>query len=293
MVSTNSTPVKSLNHSDREQRRTSRFGVVFMRFLSEKRLEILGWGLGYSALVMMAVVLYPVLLKNNVLYNLLANLGILAQFATNYGINTEAITGFKGYLDFQVMGWGPLILALYTVPNTAALVLEEEKRGTLDLLLSTPLPRWQLLAEKLLALLVSLVAILFMIWLTLVISSLIVPGTDLTPLEAAAGVWHLLPISSVIVSIGTLASVLFREARTSTGVTAMFVLISFFLRVVADSTRAPELLRLARLSIFNYFSEITVLTYGLQLDWDALLCVVAALLFVAALLVFQKRELRW
>ena len=291
MESTRSTPLESQEKPERQTRRTSRFGVVFTRFLVEKRFEILGWGLGYSALVVMAVVLYPVLLKNNVLYNLLANLGILAQFATNYGINTEAITGFKGYLDFQVMGWGPLILALYTVPNTAALVLEEEKRGTLDLLLSTPLPRWQLLIEKILALLASVFAILMMVWIALSAAAMMVPETALTAGEAAIGVWHLLPISSVIIAVGVLGSVVFRQARTSTGVAAMFVLISFFLRVVADSTRAPELLRLARLSIFNYFSEITVLTYGIQPEWDALLFVVALLLFMAAVLVFQRREL--
>jgi ABC-2 type transport system permease protein len=292
MATNNTTPIESLNQAEHKAERTARFGVVFMRTLREKRGEIIGWGAGYSTLVVLAVVLYPVVLANNVLFNLLANLGVLAQFATNYQVDAAAITGFKGYLDFQVMGWGPLILALYTVPNAVSLVLEEEKRGTLDLLLSTPIPRWQLLIEKALALLVSVVVILVIVWTTLTAASIIVPNTDLTALEAAVGLWHLLPISSAIIAIGTLCSVIFRESRTATAVTAMVVLMSFFLRVVADSTRAPELVRLAKLSIFNYFSEITVLTYGPQPEWDALLFAVAAITFVLALVVFQRRELR-
>jgi len=205
-------------------------GTVFLHELRDNRGSMIVWGVGYSALLVIAVMIYPVLKQNNVILNLLAGFGVLNVFATNYGLDAESVVGFKGYIAFQGLAWGPLIFALYSIPRSQMLFLEEEKRGTLDLLLSTPISRWRLLTEKTGALLASLVGILFIVWLVVLGATLTSPVADLTPYEVTTAVWHLLPISCVIAIGGLFVSTLVRQRSTATSIMGFVVLGSFFLR---------------------------------------------------------------
>lgn len=267
--------------------------AVFWHTLRENVAGVLLWGFGYSAIIVLALLLYPVLRENNVLFNLLSGFGVIARFSERYGVNVDAVIGLKGYLAFQVLAWGPLILALYVVPKAAEIVLTEEKRATLDLLLSAPLPRWRLVIEKTLALLLSLAGILMIMWLTLLLMVMLTSArNELSPADARYAVWHLMPISTAITCAGLFVSVLVREVRTTLSIMGAFVLLSFVVRAFADSTRDPRLLDLAQFSIFNYFSDITVLSYGPQPRWDVLLFTVSAILLALAMIAFQRRDIQ-
>lgn len=267
-------------------------GAIFVRAIRESAGGILVWSIALSVVIVLGSYVYPILRENNIVLNLLAGFGILDRFAGNYGLDATTLVSFKGFLALQFLDWLPLILSLYTIPKTLNIVLDEEKRGTLDILLSTPIPRWQFLVEKSLALLVALATILFIMWGTLVMCSALIPAANITTFEATTAVWHLLPISTAIASFGLFFSVIFRQQRTAAGVAGAFVLVSYFVRSIADTTRAEFLLDLKQFSIFNYFSAITMMSYGPQLRWDLILLTVALVMFALSLVLFQQRDIQ-
>nr|PZN53281.1 MAG: hypothetical protein DIU68_12875 [Chloroflexota bacterium] len=143
-------------------------GAIFLQALRDNLPGILAWGAGYSALLGVVTALYPILQENNTLLGVVRGLGLLG--IGDSIINLQTVTSYAGYLALQATSWGPLILSVYLIPQTLNVVAREEERGTLDILLSTPLPRWRFLVEKTLAVVASLLGILLIMWLALVLS---------------------------------------------------------------------------------------------------------------------------
>jgi len=266
-------------------------GVIFRRALIDNLAGIVAWGVGYSALIVSVVVLYPILEENNTLFSVLSGLGLLDIFTANYPIDPSALTTFAGYLAFEALGWGPVIFSAYLIPQTVGAVLGEEQRGTLDLLLSTPITRWQLITEKTLAIVASLVLILSIMLATLLVSTRLSNQVDLETWQALAGVWHILPISLVVIAVTLLLSVMFYNPRMVGGLAALFIIISYFVRSLSDMAQLPLLDILRRFSVFHYFSSISAMIDGVNWRADIGLMLLALVIFGLALLRFQRRDL--
>lgn len=266
-------------------------GAVFARTLRDNLPGILAWGAAYSTLIVIVVILYPILEENNMLLGVLNGLGLIDMIGRNYPVDVNALASFPGYLAFEALGWGPTILSVYVIPQALNAVMGEEQRGTLDLLMSTPLTRWQLLTEKTLAIIVSLAGILFISWLSLLVSTSIVEGTPLELWQGISGVWHIFPVVLVIMSVTLLFSVTLRNPRVAGSLAALFVLGSFFLRSIADATGAAALDVLRKLSIYDYYSSIGAMIDGIRWTNDLTLVGAALVFFLLAVWCLQRRDL--
>lgn len=266
-------------------------GAIFRQTLRDNLTGIIGWGLGYSALIVLVTVLYPILQENNTLLGIARGLGLMG-IANNSAINLQTMTSFAGYIAFQATGWAPLVLSIYMIPQALNAVAREEERGTLDILLSTPLPRWRLLAEKVLAMVVSLCGILLVMWIALVFSTRLVGVEDFTLEHATAGIWHILPLSLLIGCATLLISVSIRNTRSAGWLAALVVLLSYFVRAITDLVpNVPLLHELRVLSPFVYYRSLMVLSSGFQWECDLLLLGVAVLLLALAFWQFNRRDI--
>jgi len=266
-------------------------GTIFARALLDALPSIITWSVGYSVLLCAVVVLYPILEENNTLVGVLSGLGLLDAITNNESIDTRALGTFPGYLALEALAWGPLLLSMYVVPQTLRHTIGEEKNGTLDLLLSTPLPRWRFLVEKTLSVLVGLSAVLLVMWSVLIVSTNLVDGSELTLRQATAGIVHLLPVLLVTLGLTVLLTTLLRDPRTIAGIVALFLLSSFFISSLADATGSPPLEFISIVSIFHYYSSITAMLDGIQPVHDLGLSLVGVVFFLLALVAFQRRDL--
>ncbi|MBC7815189.1 MAG: ABC transporter permease subunit [Burkholderiales bacterium] len=264
-------------------------GVIFRRTLLDNMVSILSWGLGYSVLIVLVVVLYPSMQQQGTLLALLRGMGLLNTLTNEF--NVEALVQLPGYLAVQAMNWAPHVMAVFVIPQAMAAISGEERRGTLDLLLSAPIPRWRLLTEKTLATVVSLFAILFIMWLSLFISTRLMPGAEMDTTRSIAVIWHVAPISLVMLMLTLFFSVLLRNSRTAAGVAVVIVISSYFLRAIADISKTDFLVFLKNFSIFNYYRSIAVGAEGFQVPQDAIMLTLALVLFVLALVAFQRRDI--
>lgn len=266
-------------------------GAVFAQTLRDNLPGIAAWGLGYSALIGLVSLLYPILEENNTLLGLVRGLGLMGLGGSN-AVNLQTMTSFAGYVAFQALSWAPLILSIYLVPQALNAIAREEERGTLDILLSTPLPRWRLLAEKVAAIVTSLAGILLVMWAALALCSQFVQAENFTMTHAIAGIWHILPISLLIVSFTLLVSVTARNSRSAGGVAALFILVSYFIRAITNLIPdVPLLAELSDLSPFAWYRSLTALTTGFLWSYDSLLLGASVVLLALAFWQFNRRDL--
>jgi ABC-2 type transport system permease protein len=268
-----------------------RYGHIFRRTLRDNLPGALAWGGGYSSLLVLVVFLYPILQENNTLLSLMNGLGLVDILTETYFVDPRTLGTFHGYLALEGLAWSPLILAVYLIPQAMRVVIEEEYNGTLDLLLSTPLPRTRLIVEKTLAVITSLAMILAIMWISLLISTSIVEETRLTFSQATAGIWNMLPICLTIFTITLALSVTLRSSPTVGGMAALIVIASLFIRSLADATSAPLLEHLRHVSMFHYYVVIAVLLDGIAWRPIMILSTVSLLLFLFSIWMFRRRDL--
>src|SRR3990172_2353832 len=123
--------------------------------IRDQRRALLGWAIGIVAIVLMYASVYPNIRQNAAqLRNYVENLP--EAFKAVIGESTDFTTP-TGYLRTEVFSiMAPLLFLIYASGSGARATAGEEEAGTLDLLLSTPLRRRRVLAEKYVAMLAGL-----------------------------------------------------------------------------------------------------------------------------------------
>ena len=126
---------------------------LLLQELRVRRGAIIGWGLGLCFFPVVYVGLYPSFAEQMESFNEIMDLAIYQAM----GIN---MAGFEGYVASTVTNLIPVILAVYAVINGTGTLAGEEDSGRLEMIVALPIPRWQIVAVKALAVGVALGLIL-------------------------------------------------------------------------------------------------------------------------------------
>ena len=259
---------------------------VFLKTLRDQRRAFLWWGIGLMAATLYTVGLYPGIRDS------------VSEFTTiieQWPATTRAMLGGfdlsspVGYLQGYIFSYiAPLLFSIVTIGFGAKAIAGEERRGTLDLLLSNPLPRWRVVAEKFAALVVYLIALAFVLWLGLVISvRLIVMDINLGRLTEAT-------VSSVLLGLvfGALALALGCASGNrglSMGVAGAVGVATYLLNTLGSMVEGLK--PYCKLSPFYYYISAEPLRDGLDLGHATVLIGLTAVLLAMALFVFERRDL--
>lgn len=263
-------------------------GVIFRRTLYDNRRGILWWSLGIGLLAFYVTVIYPLISEFEQINDLLEN----PVFGAILGDLGELdYTSPEGFLGIEFFSWAPLVLAVYAVTFGAAIVGGEEERGTLDILLSTPVPRWQVVVEKFAAFVVALVAILFVSGLGIVIAVAITPDLAIDTGKIAAAMLNVIPTVLLMAALALFLTTVLRSRGYAAGLAAGFIVVSYFINSFADMAESGILKALQSISFYSYYSPFTVLTQGVHWGNFMLLLLIAVILFGLSLFFFERRDL--
>ncbi len=137
------------------------FSSVFLKTLRDQRRSLIGWAVGIVALVGMMAAMWPTVRSMPDLNEFLANY----PEALRELFNIESLTTGAGFLNVELFSIIlPALFVVFGVSRGARLVAGDEETGSLEVLLTTPLPRWRVVAEKAAALVVGILwlgAVLF------------------------------------------------------------------------------------------------------------------------------------
>ena len=119
----------------------------------DQRRGVIGWGIAVAAVVLMYSSFFPSIEESAA--DLQAYLDNLPEAIRNL-VAAEDYSSPVGYLQAEFFNtMGPLLVLIFAIGSGARAIAGEEEAGTLDLLLSTPVLRRQVLATKALAIAVA------------------------------------------------------------------------------------------------------------------------------------------
>jgi ABC-2 type transport system permease protein len=261
-------------------------GIIFWRALRDSRLSIIGWSVFMLFMGTMMIGIFPSI------EGILEAFGPMLEnpFMQSLVGDVEQFNSLEGFLSVKVFAMMPVILAVYVVLAALGIVAGEESRGTLDVLLSTPAPRWRVVVEKFAALAVGLVIITAMLLIGMLIGGIFAPDLELPVGKFAAAVLNMLPVSLFIGAFTLLLSTVVKDRSTAGGVAAGFIAISYFMTTLGDMIDGA-LGNIKFLSFYQYYDGVNVMTHGITWASFVALLVVALALFGASIYFFQRRDL--
>ncbi len=263
-------------------------GIIFKRTLYDHRRSIFWWSFGMALLAFYVTIVYPMISEFEQINELIEN----PIFAALLGDLGELdYTSPEGFLGIEFFSWAPLVLAVFAVTFGGNIVGGEEERGTLDLLLAAPIPRWQVIVEKSATFVVALVIIVAASGLGIILGVAITPDLAIDSMKIAGAALNMLPVILFMAALTLFLSTVLRARGQAGGIAAAIIVISYFLNSFADMADSGILKTLKSVSFYSYYNPFSVLIDGIRWGNFALLLGLAVLLFGLALYFFQRRDI--
>lgn len=261
---------------------------VFLKTLRDQRRSLLWWGIGVVALTSLTVAFYPAFSDAPDFDELFEQMpeALTKLFAGEF----TDLTSPEGFLNSQLFFFVvPLMFVIFAVLGGSAAIAGEEGAGTLNLLLTSPTPRWRVVVHKFGAVAVATLVLALLMWVGLAVGAVVV-GMDISLAGLAAAS---LSTALLAVAFGTFALALgcITGARgLSAGAASAVAIAAYFLNALAPLSDA--LTPLQRLSPFYYFIEADPLTNGLNPFHVGVLLGLTAAALGVALFTFERRDVR-
>ena len=190
------------------------------------------------------------------------------------------------YMNSQVFGFAPLALAFFPIMVLAGSIAGSEERGTIDILLGNPIPRWQLVIGSFIATALSLLAICAIVGL-LTWGPAVLIDVDLSLQQVTDAVLNIWPISLLAGAVALLCSALFHRRGLAIAIPAFLLFGMYLLDTIGRASEDLEDLR--PISVFYYYGS--AIEKGI--DWTNFggITLVALALALLAVLVFRRRDI--
>jgi ABC-2 type transport system permease protein len=196
----------------------------------------------------------------------------------------------EGYLNVELFSFvGPLLVLAYTIGAGSGATAAEEERGTIDLLLSTPVTRARVVLDKAAASGLLTLGLAGAMWAGVAFGAF-VGGVAIDLARVGGAIALLTLMSTVFGAIALLLGALTGRRMLSIGITAALVLIAYLVNALGTLIDWLEPWR--PLSPFFHYTGSDPLTNGFQAGPALLLAALTAAGVAAAVLAFDRRELR-
>ncbi len=245
----------------------------------------LGWGVALTAVSAMYISFWPAMGDNPEMQALVDGLPEALVTAMGY----DAIASPAGYLESTVYALlAPILLLVFAVGLGARLIAGDEEAGLLELESAGALPRWRLLTEAVLALVLVTAALATLVGLvSLGVANLV--GMDIgtgAVAGATVGLWLLvLALGSVSFSVGAATGRRGLAVAVGAGVAVAAYVANALAPLLEDGAW------LARLSPFHWYLGNDPLNEGLGLPGAAALLALALVSVLLAAVVYDRRDL--
>lgn len=259
---------------------------LFLQELRFRRNPMIVWGLALCFFPIVYVGLYPSFADQ------MANFQEMMDLAIYQALGIS-MSSFESYMASTVTNLVPLILSIYAVSNATATLAGEEDDGRLELIVALPIPRWQIVTVKALALGVALLVILMIVGagaaLTLVsIQSQI--ETAVTPWDVFLSLLASWPLVMAFGMISLFLGVFSPSRRIASTIATFLVIASYLGSNLAGMVDSLDSLKF--LFLFTFFdASAQGFVNGQQTSDVLILLAVALVVFLLAIVFFGRRDI--
>jgi len=257
--------------------------------LRKRRTAVIGWGIGMAIYNVYVMALYPSIGEQ--FGTLLNNMNVDAPLFQMFG-DMAGMATFRGFFNLYIMEYVPLVLAIYAIINGTGALAGEEEAGTLELLLSLPLPRWQIVLIKAVAMMVAVMLIVLISAAAAVITFVAMEAeigtTDVTTVDVMVALLYSWPLVMVYMMLALFLGAFLPSRRSAAIVVTVVLIVSFFGNNLAALSGTLETVQ--PLFPFHYYDGMDILSG--QIEQDALLTLLGAIVVFLALAIisFQRRN---
>ncbi|MEA1978880.1 MAG: ABC transporter permease subunit [Chloroflexota bacterium] len=247
---------------------------------------IIGWGLGLCFFPVVYVGMYPSFAEQMASFEELMDLAI-------YQAMGISMAGFEGFIASTVTNLVPVILCIYAVINGTGTLAGEEDDGRLELIVSLPIPRWQIVAVKTVALGIALFIILAIVGagaaITMEMISISVE-TKVTSLDVFFSLLAAWPLAMAVGMISLFLGAFSPNRRIASTIATVVVLVSYLGSNLSGMISSLE--KIEKLFLFHYYEATAqALEMGQQTENMITLLVISLVAFGLALIFFQRRNI--
>ncbi len=259
--------------------------------LRSRRLAVLGWAIALSLFAVMYIAIYPQLGEQLESMKTLFELPMYRAFGMQ-------MNSFEGFIASSVVQFIPIILAIYVIMASTETLAGEEDKGHLELVVTMPIKRWQIVLAKAIAL--ALVTLMILVitgassavalsWMKNLIT------VELTATQLFFGVLSAWPITLAVLMMGLFFSACMPNQRTAAMTMTTIYVVSYFGESLAALVDSLDTIKV--FSLFSYFdSTANLFSEGMQAADTAVLLSTAAVFLGLALISFENRDItvgRW
>ena len=259
---------------------------VFLKSLRDQRRSLMFWGIGVAALSLATVLFYPSVKDVPEFSKLFEETEALARvFAGGF----TDLTSPEGYLNSQLYSLlVPILFLIFTIGQGSGAIAGEEEKGTLDIVLSNPTTRLQVLIQKFAAMAVATSVLAFVLWLSVVIGGAIV-DMDLSLWRTAQATFSGMLLGVLFGALALMLGSASGKRGLSTGIAGALALGTYFIYALVPLVDGLESAQKG--FPFYYYIGADPLTNGLNLAHAAVLIGITAALLAAAIVTFERRDL--
>ncbi|MDH4142557.1 MAG: ABC transporter permease [Chloroflexota bacterium] len=261
---------------------------VFGKVVHDQWRATLAWSVGASVLAAFYLALYP-------------SLGGLAEMQTMLDAMPPELRAFfagegfdlatpAGYLNIELFSFVlPLVVAGYGVAVGSAAIAGEEERGTLDLLLANPVPRWRVVIEKSIAMLVGIVVLVGAIWIGLALTS-VAMDIDLDLGLVASGLTSGALLGMVIGALALALGSITGRRTLSLAVAMVVLVVTYVINAMSALVEGLEAWR--PISPVYHYVGYDPLNNGIDPAHASVLVAMTLVGIAVAVLAFERRDVR-
>jgi ABC-2 type transport system permease protein len=251
--------------------------------LKFRRGAILGWSLGLCFFPLVYIGIYPSVAEQ------------MAGFPEMefYAVMGMSFGTFPEWVGSILIALMPLIASIYAIINGTGTLAGEEEDGRMEMVVALPLPRWQIVTAKAIALTISSVVMFLVVATVSVFVFQSIENqieTDLTAMNLFNAVLSAYPVVFAVGMISMFLAAFAPRRRIAGTISAVVLVVGYFGNNLSNSTTALE--PYEPFFLFTYLdSSAEAVTNGQAAGDMAVLAGIGLVSFALALYFFQGRNL--
>lgn len=256
---------------------------LILQELKFRRNAVFWWGIGLCFFPIVYLGIYPQVAEE------MQNLADLEIYKA-MGISLGTLEDWIGSIIILFI---PLILSIFVIINGTGTLAGEEEDGRLEMLVTLPKPRWQILTAKALALSVASFIIIVIVSIASGLVFISISGqveSELQPEKMILSVLYVWPFVFSMAMISVFLAVFCARRIYASLISAVVLIVSYFGHNLAGSTSALE--PIEPFFLFTYLDSTAKGVLEGQASGDVItLLLIGLVAFMLALFFFEHRKL--
>ncbi len=262
------------------------FKNLFLKTLRDQKVNIYLFSGGFIFISLYLAYFYPYMSGNSEIFKVLKT---LPPFIKNFLGDMSALATPEGFFNLQpFMFFAPIIVLLFSAAKGAEMIAGEVEKGTIDVLLSRPQTRTQILNQKSSAIIFSLFLISAVFFISFQIS-LKIFGIDISVYKIFSAIFSLFLFSLTFYSFSLFLSTIFLKKKPVFWITGVVASLSLIFN--SYSSAVKSLRTIAKFTPSYYYNSNSPLSNGLDLKMVMVQISIFIIFYFLSIIVFRKRDL--